>query len=158
MTVSTILLENLGAFATVLVGVIGFWLHAHTSKKFMRRQHTFDVVLKSVMDDVFQKRLSSIRVYFHDYNGNDTERKDPKNWQDTAEDSNLRAVLNYLEAIACALKNGDLDEQLLLKTYKGIVITLYEVFEDYIHAHRKNKKSQKAFENLEWLYDHWKKS
>ncbi len=122
----------------------------------MKRQHTFDVVMQSVMDDVFQKRLKSVRVYFEDFNGDDTERKDPKNWDDTSEDSDLRAVLNHMEALSAALRNNDLDETLFSETYRGIVIKLYETFEHHIYEHRKNKKSKRAFEHLEWLYDKWK--
>lgn len=151
-----LVLEYSEASATIIVGVVGFWWHSSQSRSFMKRQQTFNIVVNAQMDDVFQKRMKHVRRYFADYDKKD--KLNPNKFDETFHDDDLRAVLNFFEAMGASVHQGDLDESLLYQTYRGIVVKVYGTFEDHIHAHRKNKKSVKAFEHLQWLNDRWEQN
>ena len=121
----------------------------------MRRQHTFTIVSQSTMDAVLQDKVAKLRQYNSTYQGDD--KKDPENWQHTGNDDDLRAYLNFLEGISAAVRSGDLDENLLHSTYRGIVVGYFKRFEKHIYAHREDRKTERAFENLQWLAEKWHK-
>lgn len=70
----------------------------------------------------------------------------------------LSYLLNYFEFIASAIRYGDLDENLLKQTLRGIICTNFEIAHGLIIYSRKNAESgenPRLFEHLEWLYRRW---
>ena len=50
--------ESSQALATIIVGVAGFGWHSWNSQKFMKRQHTFNVVSNFTVGLIIQNRIA----------------------------------------------------------------------------------------------------
>lgn len=71
-------------------------------------------------------------------------------------------VLNYLEFLASAVRQRDLDEELLKESLRGMLCNTFEIAKIFIAYKRLNgdffglgKMNPKLYEHLEWLYDRW---
>ena len=67
----------------------------------------------------------------------------------------FKFVLNRYEFLAAGIRNGDFDEQLVSDSLRSPTIKLYNICEESIRALRAGRRSQAAYEHLEWLTDRW---
>ncbi|ONG41582.1 hypothetical protein BKE30_03900 [Alkanindiges hydrocarboniclasticus] len=64
-------------------------------------------------------------------------------------------MLNYFEFIAAGIRCGDLDEELIKRTLKSIILTNYDFYKEVIDE--KQKTNRTSLENLSCLVERWKK-
>ncbi len=65
-------------------------------------------------------------------------------------------ILNFLEAMSICIQEDVVDEELLHKFYRFIVIRYWRTFEPFVSNRRKKMDNPKIYEGLENLYYRWK--
>ena len=118
----------------------------------MRKQHTFDALLRTTFNKEYQDALKAVREYilvgrFPDRGTDEFKEILP----------NCRFLLNHYEVLAAGIRNGDISEKLLEDTERGTILRLFETAEaaNYIATVRDERKRKVIFEHVEWLYERW---
>ncbi|MDJ0733059.1 MAG: DUF4760 domain-containing protein [Nostocaceae cyanobacterium] len=68
----------------------------------------------------------------------------------------ITTILNFLEAMSICIQEDIVDENLLNKFYRFIVIRYWNTFEPFVNTRRKKMDNHKIYEGLENLYSKWK--
>ncbi len=76
----------------------------------------------------------------------------------TKERQDITNLLNFFEEIAICIEEGIVKEELLIKFFKSILFSFYEVYYPYIQDRRKKKESYKIYKSLTDLCERWSKS
>jgi len=71
------------------------------------------------------------------------------------EREHFKTVLNHYEFIAQGIRNGDIDEQMVIDSLRSSILTLYERVEEGVFKLRTNRRRQTLYEHLEWLHCRW---
>lgn len=127
------------------------WLYTgRRSRTLAKKQHTFNTLLMAAFNENFQGYLKAAAPHLK-------KRQAPDFQQVNQEDNYIafRSLLNHYEFIAAAVRNGDVDEQLLKDSEKTSIIALFQTCHDHIYGLRNSRQRQSAYEHLEWLYDRW---
>lgn len=146
---------------------IGWFVHAYTQKKALRKQHTVNVLNSSRMSDAYQKKISerSAKYYHSSFIESDDVKlykKSPAERKGLGDDDKetVKAIgatiylLNYYEFICVGIKNNDMDSDYLYDTVSSIAEYLYKSSTELILELR--KKEPRAYENLEAQLLKWK--
>lgn len=153
-----------GAKWLAFLGGWGAILGALTSAKITLRnaikQHTIDTLLQMRMSETYIGRVMRVAaVYFPPEGGlylvREAALSKPEKGDRLAD---LSYVLNYLEFIASAIRYGDLDEDLMRESLRGMLCNNFECGHSYIIHRRENGEfgpNPLLFEHLEWLYRRW---
>ncbi|MCH8111255.1 MAG: DUF4760 domain-containing protein [Proteobacteria bacterium] len=138
----------------ILVGAglatFGWVYTARRHRRISRKQHTFNVLLHMSFNEVFLKALKCASTHFRD-----------QTLPDLLDEANVelrrkvRIILNHYEFMAAGVRNGDLDEQLLRDSERGVVVQIYESCQHHIYSVRNTRQRQSINEHLEWLYKRW---
>jgi hypothetical protein len=69
---------------------------------------------------------------------------------------NIRAVLNFLEQVAIAIRMEHADHEMLRKAFEGIVVKGFAAAHQWIIDRRSTSERKNLFVELEWLSNEWK--
>jgi hypothetical protein len=64
-------------------------------------------------------------------------------------------VLNRYEFISAGLRNGDIDERLIMDSERSAIVQLYGAAKEYIWSQRNDRSRMSLYEHLEWLHVRW---
>lgn len=140
----------------ILIGAaaatIGWLYTARRGRILARKQFTINILLNSSFNkdlrDAFKLLSPSIRAR----QPIAVSANDDSNIRDA-----LRLVLNHYEFIGAGIRNGDVDERLILDSERGTVLTIFECSETHIESLRNTRRRRAIHEHLEWLYRRWEK-
>jgi hypothetical protein len=141
----------LAGFAT-LAGGIGWFATVRTNRSAAKSQHTFDVLLATGFDPLYQAHLKNVRPSVLS-DGADVPDIDGVASSDLGD--SIIFLLNYYEFLAGALRRGALSEGLLRDDQAYIVKRLFEHSKKQIEEQRHGKQRAALFEHIEWLYGRW---
>lgn len=142
------------AYAGASIALLGLLTREYFALRAMRKQHTVSILLQSRLSTAFNERAKAM---ISGYPVMPTlSLVEIGDWVNPAKREALEALkylLNYYEFIAIGVRTGDLDEDLLRKSLRSIVINLCTLGDAYIqHAQSANPS---LFTNLIWLRDRW---
>ena len=140
----------------VLIGVVlatlGWLYSARRQRTVMRKQHTFDALLRTTFNKGYQDALTAVREYI-------LAGKFPDRGTDEFKEiaPHCRFLLNHYEVLAAGIRSGDISEKLLKDTERFTIQRLFETAEasSYITSVRDERKRRVIFEHVEWLYERW---
>lgn len=160
-----------GPSIAAIAAVLGWLVQRHTSAKIARKQHTVNILLGMRHSDVFQANRANATSEFH--GGNPLSKAqleklrakpDPARF----EASNGRAkvppsdsavyILNYLEYLSVAVMLGDVDEEMVRKSLRAIVVGtlakywLYAKDEDNLNVAKFGDRPEKEQVPFYYLY------
>lgn len=139
--------------------ILGALTSARLALRNAIKQHTIDTLLQMRMSETYISRVSKVGAAYFPPEGVYLVRNEAlRNPQKGDRIPELSYVLNYLEFISSAIRYGDLDEDLMRESLRGILCNLYECGHSYI-VHRRmngaNGPNPLMYEHLEWLYRRW---
>lgn len=140
--------------------ILGALTTARITLKNAIKQHTMTTLLQMRMSETYMQRARKVSERYLSSNGEiyilDTENiRNPKPEDCIPE---LLYVLNYLEFISSAIRYGDLDENLMNESLRGMLCNNYECARALIHERRtlgQGRSNPLLFEHIEWLYLRW---
>lgn len=115
-----------------------------------RKQHTFNALLTASFSQDYNKSIQILSPYLRMR----TKIKIGKD-QDEEVVSCLRFLLNHYEFLAAAVRIGDIDEKLLKRTERGLILSAIISGENYIYNQRDGPTRKAVYEHLDWLYRRW---
>ncbi len=171
------------ALIGAVIALYTFWKNAESSReqvrlqhevaqKSQRKQHTINILLEMRMSPEFRTLNEQRKAVFTAYNdisyddwnrareasANARTERNPKRISDAQTQTNaaeaLTSVLNYYEFLALGIRIGDLDEDLLKRSLRGMMCNLVDDARDVIAGLRET--SDKTYEHLVWLYGKWR--
>lgn len=162
------ILGFIGTTASILLAAFTFFRSAANAQKQSRKQHTVTILLESRLSSEFratnEKRKSVFRpqtdILHEDWDhaqkrlahGTATTPDEIENRYEASEA--LTFMLNYYEFLALGIRTGDLDEELLKGTMRGLMCSMVDDARDVIFHLRKD--SPKIYEHLSLLYARWR--
>ena len=108
---------------------------------------------------IFKNSVAEAHDFINDesLNALDKEEKIKKYLDDNPnKKQDIVNLLNFLESMSICIKEGIVDEDLLLKFYRFIVIRYWDTFDSYILTRRKATDNYKIYKELEMLSEKWK--
>lgn len=156
----------------VLVGVVaavmGWLVSSYITLRNSIKQHTINTLLQSRLSTYYQEQAKIINKTFFapEMPLNDPVPLDVMLDPDEKKREALGAVnyvLNYFEFCAVGIRYGDLDENLMRQTMRGIIRRLCNRMMPYIRYTRgedengKLKQPTTQFEHIKWLLERWEK-
>lgn len=115
-----------------------------------RKQHTFNALLTASFNQDYSNAIRTLSPYLR-------TREKIKNGPDQDEIviSSLRFLLNHYEFLAAAVRVGDIDEKLLKRTERGLILSAVTSGENYIYNQRDGPTRKAVYEHLDWLHRRW---
>lgn len=156
----------------VLVGVVaavmGWLVSAYITLRNSIKQHTINTLLQSRLSTQYQGQAKVINQSFF---APGMPKTDPVLLEVllSSEEKNREAleavnyVLNYFEFCAVGIRYGDLDENLMRQTMRGIILRLCSrmmLYIKYTRGEDENgnlKEPTTQFEHIKWLLKRWEK-
>lgn len=157
-----------GTVFSVLVAAYSFWSSAENNRSQARKQHTVTILLESRLSTEFRKvnwnRKTIYRpdedILYYDWRaGYDRILMHPGQTKEKTDERYVAAeallfLLNYYEFLALGIKTGDLDEELLKGTMRGLMCSLVDDARDVIFHLRVGRP--KVYKNLFELHEAWR--
>lgn len=155
-----------GTLPNIYVAIIGIAVTvvtivetARTSRRNQRKKDTINILFESRLTPYHQSLQQKMQVHFplgETVSLDDFKKlgKSKKPDEKEAADAVVQA-LNYHEYIAAGIRKGNLDEEMLRETVRGVVCR--QVFErrNVIRYYRVEKDNEKTFEHLVAIYWQW---
>ncbi len=127
------------------------WLYgARRARTLSRKQHTINVLMQASFNVEFRGAQKILAGAIE--NGKCPDLTDGSN--EALKDA-FRMVANHYEFIAAGLRNGDLDERMIVDSHRGQILRVYQFSEEFIWKIRDSRKRQAIYEHLEWLNKRW---
>lgn len=150
------------ALIAVVFASVGWIVSAWVTLLNTIKQHTINTLLQMRMSEVFIKNSTKVNARYLSSDGVYVlQREEIEKKSVQACIPELLYVLNYLEFIASAIKCGDLDENLMRQSLRGMFCSTYEASKNLIEKLREpdsNKNglvNSKIYEHIIWLYNFW---
>lgn len=157
----------LATLAALFFGVFSFFYRSHEAERQSKKQHTLKMLFDTRLSAEFRRHLELRKQHFPE-----DEHVDPAKFhsylkaqrdQSLSDDEalsrrqsaeGLRSLLNYYEFIALGIARGDLDEDMLKGSIRGIMCNLVK---DCVHIIVDvQETSPRTFEHLAALYNRWR--
>ncbi|MCR9123027.1 MAG: DUF4760 domain-containing protein [Phyllobacteriaceae bacterium] len=166
-TIAPGILPAVAASFGVIVAVCTLIYNANAAEDQQRRQHTVNTLLQSRLSAEFRLHKERREAYFREYQ--DVHYKDsfalrygnvptPGGAKTVLPHESARSLielLNFYEFVALGVRKGDLDQQMLRRSVRGIMCNLVDDCRYLIGGLR--VRSPLAYENLCWLCDQWRR-
>lgn len=152
----------------IVAAVMGWLVSAYITLRNSIKQHTINTLLQSRLSTYYQEQAKVINETFF-APGMPLNDAVPLEYLLSKDDANRKAlgavnyVLNYFEFCAVGIRYGDLDENLMRQTMRGIIRRLCERMMLYIKYTRGEdasgalNKTTTQFEHIIWLLERWEK-
>ncbi len=136
----------------IYFAVAGWIINAIVTMRNSVKQHTINTLLQTRLSATYMERATAVRTILMGYS---PERRAPPGLInfDVATSQTIDYILNYIEFMAVGIRHGDLHEQVLRDSMRGIVIRFVGTTQDYIDDLRRD--APRTFQNLLWLYERW---
>lgn len=150
----------------VVAAVMGWLVSSYITLRNSIKQHTINTLLQSRLSTHYQQQAQVINQTFF---APGMPLNDPVPLDFLLDEKNKDAlgavnyVLNYFEFCAVGIRYGDLDENLMRQTMRGIIRRLCNRMMPYIRYTRKEDENGKLaepttqFEHIKWLLTRWEK-
>jgi len=153
----------ISAFA-VVVAIATFYFSNRANRRAQQKQHTITILFETRLSEYFQTTNKARKIAFpvdqditldqwqaaRIASSETSERAEILN---TGADA-LQQLLNYYEFLAVGIAQGDLDEELLKASIRGIMCNLVDDARIMISQLRQN--DPKTLEHLVRLYERWR--
>lgn len=148
---------SIALFISTLFLGIGWWVQAIITQVAQRRSHTITTIMNQRNNSQFIEKVENIRdtiglkiineefiKYYFEHKIRNTNKKSIKKQSDLKDEENqefdktikaiddLTYILNYYEFIAAGVNSKDLDEKLIIKCFKQVLINLEKRAYHYI--------------------------
>jgi len=152
----------------VVAAVMGWLVSSFITLRNSIKQHTINTLLQSRLSTHYQQQAKVINQTFF-APGMPLNDPVPLEFLLDPDEPNRNAleavnyVLNYFEFCAVGIKHGDLDENLMRQTMRGIIRRLCSRMMPYIRYTRGEdengnlKQPTTQFEHIKWLLKRWEK-
>lgn len=145
--------------AAAVVGVVTFLLNTWQTQRHQRKQHTIRILLETRLSAEYRGLLSSRSKNFpagtsispKDFDLAHSGQCGPESKRSA---NSLVAILNHYEFIAVAIDAGDLDEQMMRRTVRGLMCNLVHDCR-YLIPHFQSSNSR-LYEALVDLFNRWR--
>lgn len=157
-------LTQLGGF---FFAVFAFLYNARERQSQSRKQHTIKILFDTRLSGEFRQHLERRKRHFPEGTTVDADEYfrflEAKRDADTSDDDALaqrhsaeavRSLLNYYEFIALGIATGDLDEDMMRRSVRGIMCNLVADMHAVVAEYR--RRDPRTFEHLARLYASWK--
>jgi hypothetical protein len=142
---------TIGTFTALIGWMFSSWVTLRNSIK----QHTFNIWLQTRCSAKYMEHAEAMnRLYFSRGKKVGLSKNDLNSESFKDLEQSLVYILNHYEFVAVGIRFGDLDEEILKQTMRGIVVSLYQYVELYIIMLQESRPS--AYEHLTALYLRWK--
>lgn len=136
----------------VYFAVVGWIINAIVTMRNSVKQHTINTLLQTRLSATYMERATAVRVILDGYSPLNRVPVGLVNF-DFSTSANIDYILNYIEFMAVGIIHGDLHEQVLRDSMRGIVLRFVGTTHDYIDDLR--IEAPRTFKNLLWLYERW---
>lgn len=156
-------IRSSATLSALLFAVFSFFYRSEETERQSRKQHTIKILFDTRLSAEFRQHLERRSWYFPE--GTEvsvakfkrclkapTKHGKPSPNRQSAEA--LRALLNYYEFIALGLKTGDLDEDMMKGSIRGIMCRL--VADSVLVIRWYRTLDQRTFQHVTELYEKWK--
>lgn len=147
--------EQILAAVGVMAAVCGWLIAGIINLRNSIRQHTISTLLQSRLSATYMQYADKLSKHYGEYEAR--KKSNPalrENATDNVDILALRYILNYFEFIAIGIKRGDLDEDMLRDSLRGILLKNVAISRPWIMLERVQNRN--LYENLLWLHDRWK--
>jgi uncharacterized protein DUF4760 len=154
--------ELVGLVVTFVLAIITWWVNAWRARVLQRKQLAVDVIIRTHENGEWTKQSQKVFRAIHedktDWEGLANRHYGGKEYKDGEQPlcCNLLATINMLEAIAAAVINKAVDEDIIKWTLRGYFLTLYAGAGAFILESRRILKNDNAYVNFEDLALRWK--
>jgi len=136
----------------IYFAVSGWIVNAIVTMRNSVKQHSINTLLQSRLSKTYMDEAHKARDILSDYS---PERPAPAKFiQEHGDQYSVDFILNYIEFMAVGIKHGDLHEDVMKDSMRGIVIRFTAITMPYIQATRKTH-GHRTFENLMWIRKRW---
>lgn len=157
-----------GATLTALFfAVFSFFFRSVEAERQSRKQHTIKILFDTRLSTEFRQHLEYRRLHFPedepvlpgkylDYirSSRDRELSDEDAFERRKSAEGMRSLLNYYEFIALGIETGDLHEEMLKGSIRGIMCNLVRDAHPLLVEIRAD--NARAYEHLAALYERWR--
>jgi hypothetical protein len=135
--------------------IIGWLTNAIVTIRNSVKQHTINTLLQSRLSAAYTQKAAQVvaglrsGIGFRSLTEDDLSKAPPDSLLD-----DIQFFLNHFEFIAAGIRYGDLDEDMLKGTLRGMVERYCSMAKVMIDAHR-SAQGVKTYEHLVWLNRRW---
>lgn len=150
-------------FLAGFVAACGWLYTTNETRENGKKAHTLNILLQMRNSAEYNKHRSVIFKYLNDYDRINYNIISSKQKEIDDPDINLmqsaRYIANYFEFICVGYVSRDLDEAILIKSMRSILIRFYEWFEPFLEEEKMDgsKYNPRIFENLKITVDEFKR-
>ena len=168
--------RTMATLAGFFFAVFAFFHNAVDRLNQARKQHTLSILFETRLSQEFRRHLEHRKRFFPEGTKVDAALfwayvnpdPGPATQDPTAESflqrecaEAIRSLLNYYEFLALGIARGDLDEDMLKGTVRGIMVRLVRDMYDVIESHRtpndhNPRTNANTYKQLIRLYSRWK--
>lgn len=157
--------------SSAILATIGWLYQQHHMRELQKKQHTLNVLVQMRQSDMFNKHMNNLlNSYPPETNipptDLDTLIKESKQAQSYIGGTwpvllSIKYIANYYEFLAAAVKQGDMDKNLLEDTIGGIMSKFYEkvkpIIDDKLELDENGEPTNplKTYVHYYWLINHW---
>jgi Domain of unknown function (DUF4760) len=105
----------------IFFATLGWIWSLKRARSLSRKQHTFNALLQSRFNAQFQAAHAVVRLYIKGEKTTDLLSNKNKTLH-----AQLTFILNHYEFLSAGVRNGDISEQLLRDSQRGVIVSLYE--------------------------------
>lgn len=159
--------NNTGLFVLIsaLGAIAGWWFSSYVSINNAAKSHTINILLQMRNSSEFMTRQDRVRRYLlgkYKSISNDIIKIEQQNMPKDKEISLRSDVLyltNYFEFICAGYRCGDLDEKILIRTLRSVLVDWHDRFKHFIEEERTENgvRNPSYFGNLEKTVEHFRK-
>jgi len=139
-----------------MTAMFGWTVSAFVTVRNSVKQHTINTLLQSRLSATYMERAETLSKFFTKPDGSLilVNEDDIVNPESQKKMEALRYVLNYFEFISVGVRHGDLDEDLLKSSLRGMLCKVFWMAQ--VHVQFQRKEAPLVYEHLEWLYSRWR--
>jgi len=144
----------------VLSGIAGWVWSSYVTLRNSIKQHTVAIYVQSRLSSPYAEISRRVNLAYFCV-GSDTApiaQEFFTNAENASAMHDIGTILNYFEFIAVGIRHGDLDEEMLRNTMRGMITNMCAKAMTYIHFVRDKKNNlggDFTYEHLLWLNARW---
>lgn len=157
----------MATLAALFFGVFSFFYRSHEAEAQSKKQHTIKMLFDTRLSSEFRRHLELRKLHFPEGEHvdpakftsflkaqRDTTLSDDEALSRRQSAEALRSLLNYYEFLALGIARGDLDEDMLKGSIRGIMCNLVT---DCVHIIVDiQEENPRGYEHLARLYNAWR--
>jgi hypothetical protein len=146
--------QSWAAIIGVYLAAVGWLTSAIVTVRNSVKQHTITTLLQTRLSTTYMDKAMKALDFYLQSAYSSFNPAPAAVVKASASKNDIEYVLNYFEFLAVGIREGDLHENVLRLSMRGIVVRFTRTSSDYIQALRQDN-GPLTFANLLWLYSRW---